>query len=178
MKTIYLLRHAQAGSSDTGQDFDRVLTPKGLDDAKALGNFMRGKNYSPDLILCSAAKRTRQTYDQLSKSVVAPDVQFSEEMYSASRGELFAMLQGLDDSVESVMILAHNPAIYELVATIATDGADTHMNRLAQGYEPASLSVVEAGCAQWADIDVDGNTLKDLVSPIDYNAPASPQRWT
>jgi phosphohistidine phosphatase SixA len=105
-------------------------------------------------------------------------VQFVEAMYSASRGELFAMLQGLDDSVESVMILAHNPAIYELVATIASDGADQHMNRLAQGYEPASLSVVEAGCENWATLDLDGNVLKDLVSPIDYNAPSSPQRWT
>lgn len=174
MKTIFLLRHAQAGSSDTGSDFDRPLTPQGLADAGALGRYIEQKNYKPEIVLCSAAKRTQETFKTLG---IDANAQFMDEIYHAGRGELFAMLQKLDNEAQSAMIVGHNPVIYALAGLLASSGPDSLMNRLTQGYQPATLSVIESPCDDWAKLHPDENTLIDLASPIDYNAPERPTRW-
>ena len=66
MKTIYLLRHAQALSAGSGGgDFERKLSPKGLEDALALGHTLKKQDHVPSLILCSAAHRTKSTCERL-----------------------------------------------------------------------------------------------------------------
>ena len=65
-RTLFLLRHAQALSTPAGgQDFDRKLSPKGIEDAQALGRHLKSKGYKPDFILCSSAQRTRQTCENI-----------------------------------------------------------------------------------------------------------------
>ena len=64
MSRLFLLRHAKAGWAEPGmRDFDRPLEPLGRTDADAIGAAMRASAYIPDLVLCSTAKRARETLD-------------------------------------------------------------------------------------------------------------------
>ena len=155
MKRLYLLRHAQALPSDGGRDFDRSLSPKGLEDAQALGKHMQRQGYVPELILCSGAKRTRDTHAQVSQAFENETVQsdFSDKIYDASRGSLFKMIQDFGDDVIAAMIIGHNPTIYELCAMLASQGPETMINRLAEGYVPATFSAIDFPITSWADIN-------------------------
>ena len=71
-KRLFLLRHASTAPRSSGSDIDRVLSPQGHADAAALGAFMSEKGYIPDAVLCSPAPRTRQTLEEVRKSVDMP----------------------------------------------------------------------------------------------------------
>mgnify|MGYP003655208627 CR=1 FL=1 len=77
-KRLFLLRHAIAVNELSDGDANRPLAPKGAEDAVALGQHMLKNDYKPDFVLCSPARRTRETLkglqDHISVSVVHPDM--------------------------------------------------------------------------------------------------------
>jgi phosphohistidine phosphatase len=179
MKRIFLLRHAQAESSHTGSDKDRALTPQGQADATALGHAMKRKNLVPNLILCSAAKRTQQTCEFLKQSAeFTPKNLIMPELYDARRGDLFAAIQGTGDEIETLMLIGHNPAIYELAVMLASGGPEPLIGDLSEGYAPATLSVFEVPASPWAEIDPKDCKITNLLRASDYNPPERAVRWT
>ena len=179
MKQLLLLRHAQAFPAEGGSDIDRSLSPKGLSDALALGQTLKKQNICPDQILCSSAKRTRMTCEKVLEGLEANiHTVFTKDIYGAAVGGLFQMIQDADDGNNTLMLIGHNPTIYELAVRLSSKGNDSAINNLVQGYPPASLSIIETDIENWASIDPNACNLKALLDPLDYNAPAAPTRWT
>jgi len=58
--TIGFLRHAEA-EDGAGTDFERRLTPKGIEQAAKVGKFCLRAGFLPDLIVTSPVVRARQT---------------------------------------------------------------------------------------------------------------------
>jgi len=59
---LYLLRHAKTDPhSTTGKDFDRSLLPRGKRQSLLMAEHFTNENISPEKILCSTAKRTKET---------------------------------------------------------------------------------------------------------------------
>ncbi len=179
MKRLLLLRHAQALPAEGGSDIDRALSPKGLKDAYALGQLLKAKDLAPAHIACSSAKRTQQTCAEFLKGLEENiHTEFSKMIYSASFGDLLHFIQSTDDELESLMIVGHNPTIYELAVRMAAEGTDTILNHLGQGYAPATLSIIETDISRWAEINPNNCKITTLLDPLDYNAPSTPARWT
>ena len=83
MSRLFLLRHAKAGWAEPGmRDFDRPLEPLGRCDADAIGAAMRAHSFIPDLVLCSSAKRARETLDWVARHTGEARVIFSDNLYS------------------------------------------------------------------------------------------------
>ena len=62
MKTLFLLRHAKSSWSEPGlADFNRPLNERGRRAAPLIARYLAHCDLLPDLILCSAALRTRET---------------------------------------------------------------------------------------------------------------------
>ncbi len=177
IKRLLLLRHAQATSVSSGKDKDRSLTPQGKDDAKALGVEMQKKGFIPDLILCSPALRTKQTLEGVQHSLGIENIEYQDILYNGSTGDYLYQIQQADDHYDTLLLLAHNPSIYELVILLGGVGSDSVMQRLSEGYQPASLSVIEVKAERWADIQPAENTLTTIKNPMDYNASDRPTRW-
>ncbi len=178
MKQLFLLRHAQALPADGASDIERKLTPNGQADARALGTTMKNKNYQPDLVLCSPAKRTKETLEHLIESLEECPVETVPGIYHGTRGDLFHLIQNVSDDVKALLLIGHNPVIHELAATLAQEDSPALMSRLAGGYAPGTLSALDCACEKWADIQAASNPLTDFMEPLDYNAPATPARWT
>lgn len=62
-RTLLLMRHAKAEDSYEVTDYDRALTTKGWGQAERVGQLLAERGYTPDHVICSAAKRTRQTLE-------------------------------------------------------------------------------------------------------------------
>lgn len=179
MKRVYLLRHAQAKSAESGSDFDRPLTDKGLEDAQALGIFMASADYRPDIVYCSGAVRTRETCQAVIEGFEdnAPAVDFRDSIYDASRGQLLNMLQSSNEKLSSIMIIGHNPTIHMLSGLLSASGPESLLNRLSSGYEPATLSVIDFDVEKWEEINPDEGQLTNYTNPQDYNSEQRPTRW-
>lgn len=175
-RRLFLLRHAQA-SSISGDDKARSLTPKGRDDAQALGIAMRDKKLIPDYILCSSAMRTKQTLEGIQRTLGIENVSFSDVLYNGSAGDYLHCIQQADDTHQNILIVAHNPSIYDIVILLGGLGPDPVLQRLSEGYSPATLSVIECSCEKWTDIKPVENTLTHILNPFDYNSGDRPTRW-
>ncbi len=155
MKTIYLLRHAKAENGALEmQDFDRALTPRGAEDAAALGKLMASNAPSIDWVLCSTAARAKQTWEQLSLQWThTPPAQFSDKLYLATTGDLLHELHQLDNNCQSFMLVGHNPGLHHLAFTLVGSGEKSLLNELEIQFPTCALAVITVDCDRWEDIN-------------------------
>lgn len=71
-RSIVLLRHAKAEQPTGASDLDRPLTARGHADAAAAGAWLAHGGYLPDTVICSPAKRTRQTWHDVALGMAEP----------------------------------------------------------------------------------------------------------
>ncbi len=134
MKKLLILRHAKSSWKDLSQaDHDRPLNKRGKRDAPRIGKFMRERDMIPDLIISSTAKRAWKTAEAVADEVdYRKDVTRTRDLYHAYPDAFIEILQGLDNHFRSVLMVAHNPGIEELVAQLSgvyermTTGALAH----------------------------------------------------
>ncbi len=153
MKRLYLLRHAHSPTGGSAHDKQRPLSPDGIHAASLLGSAMKKHGYTPEMVICSSATRTRQTFETLSATWgVLPDISYQERLYNGGAGDYLDMLQHLSDSIQSVLLVGHNPSVHAL-ASMLNDESDTVLTqKLISGYHPATLSVFDCPCDDWAEL--------------------------
>ena len=169
MKTIYMLRHAKSSWDDSSlPDHDRPLDERGRGAAPRVGAHMKEAGYLPDLVLCSTATRTRQTLDAvLSESEAEPAIEFQEELYLAGPGEMLDLVRSVPDSVESVLLVGHNPGTGMLAAALSGDGSPERVHLMGTKFPTAGLAIIELNVDRWKDIVSGCGSLKEFVRPRD-----------
>ncbi|MDF7826642.1 histidine phosphatase family protein [Pontiellaceae bacterium B12227] len=116
-KTLYLVRHAKSDWNTGESDFERPLNKRGQRDAPEMGQRIKDAGSLPEQILCSPARRAVQTLESLDLGIKA--VLFKEKIYEASTGDLLDLVQSLDDSCGSAMLIGHNPAMTWLATLLS-----------------------------------------------------------
>ncbi|AVM74309.1 SixA phosphatase family protein [Magnetospirillum gryphiswaldense] len=172
MKRIYLLRHAKSSWDEAGlDDFQRPLNPRGRKAAKAMGKYLKQHGIRPNLILCSAAARTRATYDILEPRLEGVPVSFEDRLYEATRGDLLHRLQALDGHLHSVLLIGHNPGLEKLALGLSAGNGDAEaVKRLEQKYPTGTLAVLETNVPHWPELDAGTCRLLDFIRPRDLDA--------
>lgn len=127
-RTLVLLRHAKAETPGEVSDFERRLTTVGESDADAAGAWLADQRIHPDLVFCSPATRTRQTWQGVSIAMaqaqvggVTPEVRYEQGLYSGGRTEYFDLLRKVPDQVKTVLFVGHNPTISEVSLLLIPD---------------------------------------------------------
>ena len=127
-RTLVLLRHAKAEAPADLDDFDRKLTEVGETDADAAGSWLADERLHPDLVLCSSAARTRQTWQgvsialaQAQQGLVSPEVRYEKGLYAGGRTEVFDLLRTVPDTVRTILVVGHNPTVSEVSILLIPD---------------------------------------------------------
>lgn len=118
MKRVIIVRHAKTIQHGYDQDFDRMLTDRGKDDAERICRELLKIQLVPDLIISSPAVRTTQTTRIFADLFGYPigTVRYEKKLYSGMLTTTFIrMLQELDDFHTTVMIVGHNPTVYYFI---------------------------------------------------------------
>jgi phosphohistidine phosphatase len=118
-KHLLLLRHAKSSWDDPAvADHDRPLAARGRKAAKLIGARLRTDQTPISLVLCSSARRARETLD-----LVAPpgEIEIDDRLYGASADELLQRVSRVPDDVKAVMLVGHNPAIHDLALELLVD---------------------------------------------------------
>jgi phosphohistidine phosphatase len=117
--TLIVMRHAKAGELPGGPDFERALRPRGERDSAAAGRWLASNGLSPDLVLCSAARRTRQTWQRMSAELGGkPEFSAERRLYQADSDDLAELVRQTSEQVSTLMYIGHNPAAAGLVALL------------------------------------------------------------
>lgn len=150
MKHLILIRHAKSSWANALPDHDRPLNKRGRGDAPLIGAWLREHGYLPDLVLCSDAVRTMETWDRL--DLRAP-VAYRADLYHASPETIAQILR--KQTAKTVALIAHNPGIGEFAHWLASAPPK---NPRFQDYPTAATTVfdlpdwhVTQGCGTVAD---------------------------
>jgi phosphohistidine phosphatase len=156
-RTLILLRHAKSDWPDGVPDHDRPLARRGRRDAPRAGQWLAARGYQPDVVICSTAERTRQTWSLLTNEAgFQSSVTFDDRAYAASAGTLLYLARELPADCRTGMIIAHNPGISELANALAVEGVS--------GFPTAGLAVLTFA-EGWADLAPDTARLAAFVTP-------------
>ena len=168
MLTLALLRHAKSSWATPGlDDFDRPLNPRGVSAAPVMGAELKRLGIAPDIVLCSPARRTRQTLE-----LALPDfepaggqVRSDHDLYLASAEGLMAILRGIPEQASTALVIGHNPAMHNLALALAGSGSADDLTALADNFPTCALAVLTFDEPTWRGIDVRRGTLTHLITP-------------
>lgn len=164
VRRLFILRHGKAQSDLGGGDRERPLAPQGRADMEKLAASMESAGLKPDHVVCSPARRTRETLQAALPGFPPEKISFIDKAYNSSEKTLLELAQNTPDKFQSLMIVAHNPGIHNFAVMTVNDD-DPHADRLIAGYEPGTLTVVEFTAASWADIRPHEGRVVTLLVP-------------
>ena len=167
MLTLLLLRHAKAEPAQAHlADKDRALAPRGCADAARIGAFIAAECVTPDLVLCSTARRTRETWE-LARSAFAVSIETHYEpgIYEATTARLLAIIRRAPSRTKCLMLVGHNPGLEELTSDLIRDGEAEALERVSRKYPTSGLAVLTLQQAQWAQVTPRSAHLRRFTAP-------------
>jgi phosphohistidine phosphatase len=156
MLKLMLLRHAKTEkNSVTGLDFDRQLAPKGERQAKSMSTHLNNFELSNSAVLCSDAKRTRETFDFIQHGNALNSLTFDNALYLASREEIFSILSKHQGN-SPILLIGHNDGLSDL-ASYLTDSY--------QHLETCTLLSMDVHADDWSEITQGSCTITQMFRP-------------
>lgn len=111
MKRLILMRHAKSDWNHPSlSDHDLPLNLRGRKAAPVMGEWLRAAGYAPDLALVSSAIRTQETFRLSGLTCPAQTV---ATLYNARAEAILKAVQGADETVETLIVIAHQPGVQE-----------------------------------------------------------------
>ncbi|MEU2428843.1 MULTISPECIES: histidine phosphatase family protein [unclassified Streptomyces] len=139
---LVLLRHAKSAWPDVA-DHDRPLAPRGRRDAPAAGRLLREHGYVPDLVVCSTARRARETWELAAAELgTRVPVRYDERVYGADPAELAGVLRELPVEVGTALLVGHNPGIEDLAGGLTGEDDGDALARMTEKFPTSALAVL------------------------------------
>ena len=180
-RELVLLRHAKSAWPDV-PDHQRPLAGRGRRDAPVMGRWLRGAGHVPDQVLCSTARRARQTWQLAQDGLGAtPPVSLDDDLYLGSAVQLLDLIRGAPPAARTLLIVGHDPAVPELALMLAATapagdaegGSDAApaaaLDRMRTKFPTAAIAVLEFG-GNWDQLAPGSARLISFVAPRDLAA--------
>lgn len=170
MHRLHLIRHAKSAAYDGIDDRDRPLSRRGRDAARRVGESLPAALGPVDLVLCSTARRTRETAALvLSGFAAPPPIRFEDVLYLAGPATLMRRLRRLDETCGTVLLIGHNPGLHDLAVSLAATDSPRY-RALAEGKFPTTARASFAVACSWTDLNQSRHALLDYVTPKSLGA--------
>ncbi|NOT71630.1 MAG: histidine phosphatase family protein [Hyphomicrobium sp.] len=170
MLRLALLRHAKSSWAEPGLlDINRPLNARGRAAAPVMGHVLASLKFTPGAILCSPAKRTRETLELIAADVnaSAAAVTYDENLYLAEAEELLQHLRALPDKVKCALVVGHNPGLHELAARLAKSGDVAEITRLHGAFPTAAVALFSFPDQTFEALDPKSGHLETFITPKD-----------
>lgn len=168
-RRLLLLRHAKAEPGAPDQDdHERALSARGRRDADRVGAAMAARGLVPEQVLCSSARRTRETLERILPNLPSGlALTFDRQLYLASAEEILARIALVEARIRCVLVVGHNPGIAALAAGLADGGDPDGVARLRRKFPTGALAEIAVGSTRWREIAAAGATLASFLTPRD-----------
>ncbi len=107
----------------------------------------------PSWFLCSPARRSAQTLDRVRESLpLGDDGEFQQKLYLASAEQIFECVCEVEDTVDSLLVVGHNPGLEQLAASLGRPPKrDPHAWVLSK-FPTAALAMLRFDVDRWFDL--------------------------
>jgi len=147
MKTIYLIRHAEAAAKQNGcSDYQRPLTAMGVVQADKLGTYLNSAAVRFDRIVSSHAARALQTARGIAKMTDFPEAKIliEQSIYAGNLDSYLNIIFSQPDEISHLAFVGHNPHITGL--------ANYLMKEEKFFLTPAAMAAFKFSTDKWTDI--------------------------
>lgn len=155
MKFLLLMRHAKSTWEVPGQsDFERTLNERGKKDAPEMGKRIRKKEFAPELIVSSPAKRALKTAREVAKELhyEEKNIQLETDIYEADIDDLMHIIRSWDDTTTRVMMVGHNPSFTGMVGILT--------NTFVENMPTAGIALIRFDLQSWKQVSKHTGTLE------------------
>lgn len=160
MKRLIIVRHGAFGYDTPGVlDTAHPLNRQGRYEAARAAEQLAALKSTPDLIMTSPACRARETAETFNKELqLAPECLCEETgIYEAEKTEILRIVQRLNDSIDTVMLVGHNPGVSSLLNYLV----DSDIGLMST----SSFAVVELDVNRWSQISFKTSKLVHYYAP-------------
>ena len=170
-KTLILFRHAKSAWPDGLEGHERPLADRGRKAAPVMAKWLAGTGFKPTVALVSTARRTQETW-----SLAAPELgkivkRDSAEIYEAPVGRILDAIHGVEPSVETLLIVGHNPDMEDLARLLMKDDGGKPGARLREKFPTAGIAVLSLPVEDWTIVTPRIATLEHFVTPKSLTKP-------
>jgi phosphohistidine phosphatase len=124
MDRLILLRHGKAEpDSESGEDFDRRLAPRGVQESADMGARLADMGFLPQVALVSPAARAKATWESAQAAFPNAETRFLDHLYHADSETIRRAAEAAGASAATVMMVGHNPGMQELTIRLLQEGA-------------------------------------------------------
>jgi phosphohistidine phosphatase len=147
-KRLSLVRHANAEQDGDVRDFERPLSRKGQGEALEMARRFQERGLVPDLILASAAVRTRETAETFARvlGVAARLLQADDSLYLADGDHILGAIRAVGPRVSHLMVIGHNPGISAVAISLAPEAVSNDL-------PTCGTLTMRVACPKWSLID-------------------------
>ncbi len=150
-RLLVVVRHAKA-EQFAASDVERVLSDRGREDGRALGEWFGAQGITPDVAYVSYAARTRETWDVVADGAgwgLAP--QIDGNLYGTDETGVLELVHSTPDDASTVVVVGHNPTMAMLVQLL-DDGEGQASGEIELGSFPTSAAAVFTVDGTWDDV--------------------------
>ena len=167
MRRLLLLRHAKSAWSEPGaSDHERPLNRRGQEAAPRIGAYLARHGLIPDGVLCSTARRTRETWDLVAAAAPgAPAAAYLDRLYDAAPPALLDVFRHAAPGATSVLVVGHNPGLQEVATQLIAAGDLDDRERVREKLPTGGLVVIDFPIAAWAKLHARSGRLERFVVP-------------
>jgi phosphohistidine phosphatase len=163
---LVIVRHAKSSWDQASlADHDRPLAPRGHKAVKRLRQHLDELVLDADLVLCSSARRTRDTLDGVRPALRRHGdarIEIEGDLYGADAERLLDRLHAIDDKVGCAVLIAHNPGVADLTDLLLTPD-DRGGDQL--GKFPTAAVAVLSFRSRWRDLEPASASLESFWTP-------------
>jgi phosphohistidine phosphatase len=183
-RKLVLLRHAKSAWPDV-PDHERPLARRGRRNALVMGSWMRAAGHLPDQVLCSTARRARETWQLVQPGLgVSPPVSFDAGIYEASSARLLTLIRRAPPAARTTLVVGHDPAVPQLAVTLAAPHGGTvsvappaTFDHMPVKFPTAAAAVLEF-TGTWDQLTPGSARLTCFVTPREFMARDRPGKIT
>ncbi|RZK95310.1 MAG: histidine phosphatase family protein [Rhodococcus sp. (in: high G+C Gram-positive bacteria)] len=160
-RTLILMRHGKSAYPEGVADHERPLAPRGRKQAGLAGEWLRSTQPPIDAVLCSTARRTRET---LEATRVGAPARFAAELYGAYPSEILLEIVQVEPSVRTLLVVGHVPGMPSTALDLAGNPDTGDANLMREKFPTSALAVLTVPC-EWDELTSSAASLATFHVP-------------
>ena len=158
MKKLIIVRHSKSSWKDMSlSDFNRPLNGRGKSDGPLMADYLKSKINKIDYLHSSSSVRTFDTSKYFINQIQFGKVEYDDSLYHSSATSILNMISNYSADYQSVMIIAHNPGLTNLINNVTNISLDN--------LPTTGTAEIDFDCDKWNNISRENSTLLDLRFP-------------
>lgn len=160
MKTLHLIRHAKSGSGDSStSDIQRSLNDQGKRACVIMAQHIVDAGCDFDHVFCSTAKRAQMTIMGINQALEDKNIEWNldDQLYTFDSQAILQWCRKLDDSLNDVVIVGHNPAMTEFCNYVG--------DRYIENMSTCGYAQLLVSSDSWCDLAADSAKLVTFLTP-------------